>query len=391
MKRAVFALVTAFVMLFSGCSFLLETERLDVRAYEWNQSDEGEPAGEGISNYAAMRAAIKRLVDTHTDSGELIFSSYDGDAREDLYRAIADVQSNTALGAYSVEYMSPVPQQIVSFFRAELNITYKRTKQEVDDIVSLDGGLTSLPDAVGEMMKSAESYKAFRIITSAASVSEIEALLGSAYPSYILDCPVRPEVSVGVCPESGVEKIVEISLNYGYTPEELALFRDELRAGLAAFDGLGEETDAAHLAVSAAERLAELCRPWTPEDGHEQSESLPPPINTAVSALGRGFADSEGFALAYYTILNALGVECEVVAGALDREPHYWNIVWVDGEYYHFDVSCLASDGPENTCLRNDGDMSGRYFWDMEGYPVCGGSLTYDELFSEDGDAENTT
>jgi len=309
------------------------------------------------------------------ETGELTFFNYDGDAREDLYKACEDIKSNTALGAYSVDYMQPLPRQIVSYYRADLNITYKRTAQEVDSIVALSVGLRELPLALTGMLENLETYTAFSVISSSANAEEITSMFRAAYLDSLLECPVMPDISVSIYPDSGIERIVEVSLEYGYTEGELFAMRSDLKAALRGFADLLDREREALSVIAIAERLAELCAP----DETGGSDALPQ--NTAVGALIRGAADSEGYALACLAVLRNLGFECELVSGALDREVHYWNIVRIDGEYYHFDVSRLAADGVWNTCLRRDEDMAARYFWDVEGYPVCDGALTYAELF----------
>ena len=387
MKKTIPVFLLLISFLLSGCSSLLESERLVTRQYEREDSTESGLSGTEISNYAALRSAVKWLVDNHVEAGELTFSNYDGDISDDLSRACEDVKSNTAIGAYCVEYMShPIPRQIVSYYRADLNITYKRTKQEVDDSIALEGGINGLPDAIGLMLRNTETLAAYRVFSSSLSVSDVEDIVREAYMKNILSCPVMPAVTVNVYPDSGLERIFEISLNYGYTKENLDVMKDELRTALRDVFSLFVDHEAAEAAIGSARRLSEICVPEAvfaadapPDDTlpAEAFQHISPPRNTAVSAMSRGVADSEGFALAYYIILRGLGINCEVVSGALDRKPHFWNIVQIDGAYYHFDTSLTSSVGLESTCLRRDEDMSGRYYWDMEGYPVCEGSLTY--------------
>ena len=384
MKRIIaLALVASALILLPGCSALLDRERLVIKPYEWDKNAESALSGAEISNYSTLRSTIKWLVDNHMETGELTFFNYDGDAREDLYRACEEIKSNTALGAYSVDYMQPLPRQIVSYYRADLNITYKRTQQEVDSIVALPLGLRELPNALEDMLKNLETYAAFSVISSTVSAEEVTAMFRDAYLESILECPVRPEISINIYPDNGIERILEISLEYGYIADELVAMRADLKAALW---GFGEYFDSEHEALSVmatVSRIAEICAPdETAVPGPTaMPDAVAPPANTAVGALLRGAADSEGYALACLAVLRNLGIECELVSGALDREAHYWNLVRIDGEYYHFDVSLLTSDGVENTCLRRDEDMAARYFWDVEGYPVCDGALTYAELF----------
>lgn len=46
-----------------------------------------------------------------------------------------------------------------------------------------------------------------------------------------------------------------------------------------------------------------------------------------------------GYAKAMQYLLNSLGVECIYVTGIAKNEPHAWNIVKCEGEYYHVDTT----------------------------------------------------
>ena len=44
---------------------------------------------------------------------------------------------------------------------------------------------------------------------------------------------------------------------------------------------------------------------------------------------------------------KALGVDCRIVYGQEDWTEHCWNIVRIDGSYYHVDISAAIEDGAE--------------------------------------------
>ena len=44
-----------------------------------------------------------------------------------------------------------------------------------------------------------------------------------------------------------------------------------------------------------------------------------------------------GYAVVMKLLLNIVGIECDIVGGAL--EPHAWNLVRIDGDYYHLDAT----------------------------------------------------
>ena len=58
---------------------------------------------------------------------------------------------------------------------------------------------------------------------------------------------------------------------------------------------------------------------------------------TAVGVMVNKTGVCQGYALAYKYIMNRLGIQCEMVTS--DAMCHAWNIVKIDGAYYHVDVS----------------------------------------------------
>lgn len=63
--------------------------------------------------------------------------------------------------------------------------------------------------------------------------------------------------------------------------------------------------------------------------------------HTAYGALVNGEAVCEGYAKAYKLLLNAMGIECDVVINS----EHAWNVVCLDGEWYMVDVTNDDTNG----------------------------------------------
>ena len=63
---------------------------------------------------------------------------------------------------------------------------------------------------------------------------------------------------------------------------------------------------------------------------------------TAYGAFTQGKAVCQGFAALFYRMALAAGLECRVVTGMRAGESHAWNIVKLDGVWYHTDAACGA-------------------------------------------------
>ena len=64
----------------------------------------------------------------------------------------------------------------------------------------------------------------------------------------------------------------------------------------------------------------------------------------AYGALVNGTAVCEGYALAFQRIMDSMGIPCYVASGTYKGGAHAWNIVQVDGQWYHLDVTIDDQD-----------------------------------------------
>ena len=83
-------------------------------------------------------------------------------------------------------------------------------------------------------------------------------------------------------------------------------------------------------------------------------------------------------------LCRELGVDCRIVYGQEDWIEHCWNIVRIDGSYYHVDISAAIEDGAEAGFLMNDEMAWGHYRWDVSSYPKCSGELRCSDLLFDE-------
>lgn len=96
---------------------------------------------------------------------------------------------------------------------------------------------------------------------------------------------------------------------------------------------------------------------------------------SAYGAIIQKKAGAAGFAESFKTILDMSGVDCQVITGTKEEVSYTWNIVRIDGEWYHVDVAGdKGSDGISHKYFNvSDVEMGGRCTWDNENYPACKG------------------
>ena len=361
-------LAVVLVLTTAGCGSVFEAEYY----YEEPATDDfstlSDKATE-IRNYSMLKAAITGMISRREEQREFRLNNYNGKPSEDLAAACFEIKSDNPLGAYAVETLSYDTNYVVSYYMATIYITYKRTVEEVEQIFYA-GTQAEFDDHVRQAVAEFSPQTVARVYSSAVDEGYISDLVRQTY----YDDPVKmvsaPLVTVQSYPAEGPNRIYDIQLNYGLSQSRndamSQAIEEKLDAAIAEMTG----TEPVRLALESAEYLSKLCRN-TEQAGYFQ--------NTVYGAVVERYADSGGLALAYRALCRKLGIECLVVegsAGSMGTKTHYWNIIGVDGEYYHVDVSLFAED-PERAFLLNDADMWGNCIWETEEYPACNGSLSY--------------
>ena len=104
--------------------------------------------------------------------------------------------------------------------------------------------------------------------------------------------------------------------------------------------------------------------------------TLPPSAYNVDGIILDGLGVCEGYAQAFKLLLNKVGIEAVVVSEP--RINHAWNIVKIDGEYYHVDATWNDPvpdvRGRALHTFFNVSDrkmLQGKHVWDQEKYPAC--------------------
>ncbi len=113
-----------------------------------------------------------------------------------------------------------------------------------------------------------------------------------------------------------------------------------------------------------------------------QNHTVPASSYTAVGLFLSRTAVCQGYANAFKCLMELAGIECYVIPGRVNDLGHAWNIVKLDGAYYH--VDCTWDDpAPDSGTIRynyfliGDSVMSLDHTWLVSlGYPTCPNSYT---------------
>ena len=368
-------LLLGAVLLLAGCGSAFEKEYVSVMDYV-PPAQEQTSGGERftVRNFIGLRNAIRNIVYAGDEQGQISFDqNYDGNSREDMATACAQMRTQDALFAYCVQEISYEYSTIVSRDEAILHVRYADSAVPVDKIQRLTYS-TGLDKILRRAMEENQNRVVLLIGVSTYSTLQMKQLVSDTYHAEPICAVCEPKTSVHMFSGSGSQRLYEIELDYGMSEDEIIrrkaqLMNLDVRSNVGA-----EDMDDAHAALAACRYLLENC---------ELTDSAA--ANTVYDALFSGQANSEGMALAFVELCRQMDIECQIVYGQKAWQEHCWNILTLDGQRYHVDVSACGQDGMEQGFLLSDADFWNTYLyrWNTAAYPTCAGELRYADLVEE--------
>ncbi len=371
-KTLTIILALALMLSASGCGSLFSSEYYYSEPYREEVSI-GDGTETEVRNYATLKSAILRLVHAGESHGQFRFGSYSGSLLDDLAAVCHEIKTSTPIGVYAVENISYDTSRIVSYYTADIEIEYRKSAEEIASVVSVNG-LGELGSHILSVMGDYSPSTVVKIYSSAASEEYIREFIRDSYYADPFLMAELPEFTVLAYPDFGPERIYVIDFRYSAMPERLREMDELLRSRVEELvESLGED-DPLSLALRCAGGLSDMCR-------NTSEESSWP--GTAYGCIVEGDENPVSLAVGYKALCDMLGIDCEVVLGERignAGEVHAWNIICLDDEYYHVDVSRFYADAA-SAFLLSDEDIWGEYDWDRERYPACRGSLGPEDIF----------
>lgn len=109
-----------------------------------------------------------------------------------------------------------------------------------------------------------------------------------------------------------------------------------------------------------------------------KAQTIPPESHAVYGVLINQKAVCEGYAKAMKLLLDMAGVESMVVTGNSMGQSHAWNLVKLDGKWYHTDATWddpVMADGGQIRQYTyfnlTDSEIGRDHTWDKNAYPVC--------------------
>lgn len=356
MKKRILPLLLSLALL-AGCASMLDRDFVSVEPHDQFSDTRTDSSALRAENYQGLVNAILYLVSQGSQEGVVRLYNYTRDVDTDLSSACLEVAKKDPLGAYAVDYIKYDFSRIISYYEANVQITYRRTAAQIKGVVSVTGSSA----IKGELRDALAKFSPEVVLRVSYLAEDENYILGLVRQAYY-DTPGvafgLPEAQVTLYPDSGTQRIVEILLTYPEPIDQLRQKRNDLAAAA--------EKSASALGKNSEDMPGGIYAYLRAHARYQAEEGGAP--GTAYAALVDGKADSEGMALAFQLLCGLKGVESAVVSGTRDGTAHFWNLVKTADGWLHVDASWSGG-----LLLTDDAMKSAGYAWSAEDYPASGG------------------
>ncbi len=164
MKRVPFFTALICAALLCGCSSLLDREYSVVEEHSQRYWESEAADTLRAESYQDIVNDLLLLVGRHTETAVIRLYEYRDDTAvsDALERAASEIQQETPMGAYAVEYITSESQRQRSFYEVTIRISYRRTLEQIQAVVNATS-TAALPDLLEAALDSGKTELAVRI------------------------------------------------------------------------------------------------------------------------------------------------------------------------------------------------------------------------------------
>lgn len=351
MKRHLIALICVLGLCLSGCSWM-DGSYLSITPHP-EQNMSVQTKDRAASNYLQLRNVLEEMVDSGVENAVINVAEY----RENLLEvgiasAVLYTRTRYPLGAYAVKdivYEIGVSGGLPAI---SVNISYLHGRSEIRAIAEAKD-MTEVKAMVAQALDQCSNGVVVQV--KAYEATDIQQLV----EDYMRDNPnivmEMPQVAVGVYPDAGSSRIVEVRFTYETSRESLRQMQQQVRRTFSS----------AQLYINGDATPEQKCAQLYTFLMERFDYQLQTSITPAYSLLSHGVGDNEAFAVVYAAMCRQAGLDCRVVSGTRDGKSWHWNIVRVGGVNYHIDLLACYEAG-RFKWLPDDA-MEG-YVWDYTAY-----------------------
>ena len=346
MKRLA-GMLLACCLLLSGCSWM-DGSHMTVSPHEAQIS--GVQSGSvSASNYVELREVLENLVKSGTENSVINVTEYvQEDLEQGMILAVSYIKGQFPLGAYAVEALNyeigtggghPAVSVSISYIHGRSEI--RQVENAADMEAAKEAIYRELDDCGDGVVLLVDSYEE-------TDIGQLVEDYAQQNPSAVME---TPQVAVGIYPEMGRARVVELRFTYQSSREALRQMQTQVQRVF---------TSAVYYVNSdgsESQKFSQLYTFLMERSDYKLETSMTP----SYSLLIHGVGDSKAFAVVYAAMCGQAGLDCLVVTGTRNGEPWYWNVICQDGVYYHMDLLRGSERMTED-------EMAG-YVWDYSAYP----------------------
>jgi len=354
MKRTVVCCL-AVCLLFSGCASLFDGNYISTMPHEEQNGLHGSMNTQ-VDKYDELLEALITLAERGSRSGIIYVSNYDQEQiGTDMEKAVKTAIVRSPIAAYAVEEITWDLGMNRGQRAVAVTITYYHERPEILKIRKV----SNMDEAAQLLYKELDNNSAGTVmhVDYYANVDFVQLVEKYAFenPQSVME---TPQVSVNVYPQTGISRVIELKFTYQNSRDDLRLFKNQVTTFYASSKYLVNKES------PDQEKFSQLYSHLM--DRRFGEYTIETSITPAYSLLWHGAGDSKAFATLYAAICRLSELECQVITGTRQGEPWYWNLVKINGGYYHMDL--LRSHEEGNLRLMLDNEMTG-YVWNYSAHP----------------------
>lgn len=345
-------LAACMCLLLSGCDFWMDGHYSNVKPH-LEENVEGSNRISQVGSYKELLQKMVELVESGRQSTMIYLSGGTQQLLETyMQMACQYVTQFNAIGAYSVDEITYEVGTSGAKPAVAVVITYLHDRSEIlrmDKVNTMD----QAEELITAALDNCDADVVLRV--SYYELLDFQQFVKDYVDNNPQSCMEMPQVKVGVYPDMGDERVIQLSFTYQTSRDSLRSMQSAVKQIFSSAKlYVGEDT-------AAWEKCSQLYSFLMERYEYKVETSITPPY----SLLHHGVGDSKAFATVYAAMCRQAGLTCQVVSGTKAGEPWYWNVLLIDGVYYHVDLlRCSSENG---FFVKTENEMSG-YVWNYSDY-----------------------
>ena len=344
-------LLAAICLLLSGCGWM-DGNYLSVTPHRI-QNTVSQSEEISASNYLQLRTVLEDMVKSGTETALINISGYREDLVESgIANAVTFAAERFPLGAYAVDEMTYEIGTNAGKPAISVNVSYIYGRAQIRKIKNA-GNMDAAKQLILQALDSCDDSVVILVNNyNAMDFVQMVEDYAQENPNLVMELP---QVTVGIYPDAGASRILEVKFQYETSRESLRQMQRQVQRTFASAQ-LYINSDA-----TEEQKFSQLYTFLMERFDYDVQTSITP----AYSLLNHGVGDSEAFATVYAAMCRQAKLKCDTVSGTRDGQSWHWNIIWVNDTYYHVDL--LRSSEMEQFSRWTDQQMQG-YVWDYSAY-----------------------